>query len=271
MLFGKPNILKCPLCGGLRRITGGEVFDCVSEVRWSDGYMPDYQPSISPVLLCPVCKRYHFYEHSQITGKCRTYRSFGHGYLSYKHLKESLAELAPTGKKEEKLRKMILWAYNDLYWDIADEEKQTDDYLAERKYFVQNAKALIELCRDDTLYCAELLREIGEFEECLNLLTTYHISTKLDCNYDSITIYNIAKLAMKKNSKIYLAVNDSGEILIYPEIKQANEYTRHPGVEDVGYVYSLLKDWDWEYIKERFDCVFRKIKERFHNDECDEY
>ena len=51
----------------------GVGIDDISETYWSDGYMPDYQPTISPVLRCPVCKKYHFYHRSQIVGECRTY------------------------------------------------------------------------------------------------------------------------------------------------------------------------------------------------------
>ena len=128
MIPSKPNILKCPHCGGLRRVRSLVSGNTIGETFWSDGKI-DYPmlPSISDVLRCPVCKKFHFYDHSQIVGKCKSRGNASWGNLSYASLKEAMEQLQPTDKEEKKLRMMIHWAYNDLYWNITDMECQTPD------------------------------------------------------------------------------------------------------------------------------------------------
>lgn len=246
MDFDKPDILKCPHCGGLRRIIGEEIFDCISETRWSDGYMPDYEPTISSVLRCPVCKKYHFYDHSQIVGRCRTFRRFDRGYLSYEHLKEALAELAPKGEKEKKLRMMLLWAYNDKYGQMHNVKVLPAELGAERKFFRENAIALFRLSPNDYLLHAELFREMGEFDNCLAVLEGIG-----DIKHPKL--FNaLREKAQNKDSNVFIVESDKW-----------SETKRFPTKDNKGYIYSSIKDWDWEYIKEHFNDTIERIRIKF--------
>ena len=253
MDFGKPDILKCPHCGGLRRMCGMGIDD-ISETRWSDGYMPDYEPTISPILKCPICKHYHFYEYSQIVGKCRTYFNSSRGYLSYESLKEALVELAPTGENEKMLRIMLLWVYNDLYWEMSNVEYPTSEFISEREYFIENVKALITLIPDDPVLCAELYREIGEFEKSTSILS--QIDKEALPVWDKWKLDELIDKVRKRDSNVYLSSKDA----------YCNSI-RYPSLECKEYVYSSIKDWDWEYIKECFNKIkskiVGKIRERF--------
>lgn len=253
MDFGKPDILKCPHCGGLRRMCGMGIDD-ISETRWSDGYMPDYEPTISPILRCPICKHYHFYEYSQIVGKCRTYFNSSRGYLSYELLKEALVELAPTGENEKMLRTMLLWVYNDLYWEMPNVEYPTSEFISEREYFIENVKALITLIPDDAVLCAELYREIGEFEKSTSILS--QIDKEALPVWDKWKLDELIDKVRKRDSNVYLSSKDA----------YCNSI-RYPSLECKEYVYSSIKDWDWEYIKECFNKIkskiVGKIRERF--------
>lgn len=129
-------------------------------------------PRISSVLQCPICKKYHYYDRSQIVGECQSWGNASYGYLSYRSLIEAFEQLAPTGKEEKTYRMMLLWAYNDIYWDKDENwrQKRARKYLPDTELFVQNATALIALNPDDVFLKAELYRELGEFDECRNLL-----------------------------------------------------------------------------------------------------
>lgn len=228
----------------------GVGIDDISETYWSDGYMPDYQPTISPVLRCPVCKKYHFYHHSQIVGKCRTYFKNSCGYLSYESLKEVLVELAPIGEKEKELRMMLLWAYNDKYGQMHNVEILPAELVNERKFFRENAIALFRLKPNDYMLHAELFREMGEFENCLAVLDGIG-------DIKQPKLFNALRgKAQNKDSNVFIVESDG-----------CSEIERFPTEDDKDYIYSSIKDWDWEYIKERLDKIksniVGNIRERF--------
>lgn len=181
-------------------------------------------PHISKVLRCPVCKKYHFYESSQIVGKCKSWGNASWGKLSYASLKEAMEQLKPTGKDEISLRMMILWAYNDLYWDVANEVCQTKEYLAEREYFIQNAKALMALCPENKNLCAELYRETGEFEQCTQY--TIDIIVKMEnpktANY-LMELQTFLQKAYRRDSKVYAVFHGRDEVTREPVIEEDDE------------------------------------------------
>ena len=227
----KPNILKCPHCGGLRRVRFLMSGNTIRAILWSDGKV-DYPmlPPISKVLRCPVCKKYHFYESSQIVGKCKSWGNASCGKLSYASLKEAMEQLKPTGKDEISLRMMILWAYNDLYWGVTDAERQTKEYLAEREYFIQNAKAIIALYPDQPLFCAELYREIGEFEQCVKIL--YSIKQQKDeiAELEMGDWKFIGNLEKGVNRILYKTLLHDSKV--YAESHGRDEVTREPVIEE---------------------------------------
>lgn len=224
---------------------------------WSDqkADLPSL-PSISPVLRCPVCKKYHFYHRSQIVGECRTHYNDDFGYLSYESLKEALVELDPKGEKEKELRMMLLWAYNDKYGQMHNVKIFPAELERERKFFRENAIALFRLKPNDYLLHAELFREMGEFENCLAVLD------KIVDNKQSIDYATIRERARSEDSNVFIV-----------ELDKFSETERYPIKDDKGYIYSSIKDWDWEYIKERFNDMIERIRIKFgwYDDSNDEY
>lgn len=172
MILATPNILKCPHCGGLSTIGAIRSGNNIGMVVWSDSkrYAP-MLPRPSAVQRCPSCKRYFFLDRNLVVGSCKSFftpSSWGH--LSYASLKEAFEELQPTGEKEILLRTLILQGYNDLYGGCPGTKSPSEAPAEERLYFEQNAQRLIELVSENKVFCAELHRELGEFEEALALL-----------------------------------------------------------------------------------------------------
>ena len=156
-------------------------------------------PMVSPVLRCPICKKYHFYHDSLIVGECKTEGNSSWGDLSYKSLKEAFEQLEPIGEDEITLRFMLLWGFNDLYRNPTNIDIASKEDPEELEYFIQNAKALISLCPNNDFLRAELYRELGEFEKCINILNK---STEID---KSLPVYQmLLSKAQMKDSKIFV-------------------------------------------------------------------
>ena len=242
MLPAKPNILKCPHCGGLRRqsaLLSGNTFGAK---QWSDAKREfPMLPNTSRVMRCPHCQRYHFYDSSQIVGKCETYGQSSFGNLSYASLKEALAQLRPTGDNELELRIMLVHAYNDLYGGCPGTRKPNEAPAEERLFFEQNVRRVIQIHSDNQLFCAELYREIGEFDQALAILR--------DISGDDNTRY-IAKLMAERaeqcNPCVFVLKQDCSGVL------------RHAQNDDAVFVYDPKMDVEvcgkrpnlWERIKQ---------------------
>ena len=253
MDFATPDILECPHCGGLRRISYS-VFDVIDDTLWSD-FMSDWSlPSVSRVLKCPVCKKYHFYHRSQIIGDCKSYFNSDFGELSYESLKEALEQLKPQGKDEETLRMMLLWAYNDLYGQMHNVEILPEELQRERQFFKENALALFRLRPEDTLLHAELLRELGDFDKSITILK------KICIEQPSMHAITIIQKAANKDANVCLI--ESGRF----------SEPRYPTRDSKGYIYNPWKDriwyWGWvleqrcniDYISYRIRYIIDKIK-----------
>lgn len=172
MILAAPNILQCPHCGGLSTISAIRSGNSMGMVEWSDSkrYAP-MLPRPSAVQRCPSCMQYFFLNRALVVGSCKSFFTPGSwGHLSYTSLKEALEELQPTGEEEILLRTLILQGYNDLYGGCHGTKHPSEAPAEERHYFEQNAKRLIELIPEKKVFCAELLRELGEFEKAIALL-----------------------------------------------------------------------------------------------------
>ena len=257
MEFDNPLILECPHCGGLRRISCLLSGNDSGMTIWSDQKVDlPSMPSTSPVLRCPICKKYHFYNRSQIVGECRTHYDADFGYLSYESLKEALEQLKPQGKDEETLRMMLLWSYNDLYGQMHNVEILPDELQRERQFFRENALALFRLRPEDTLLHAELLRELGDFDKSITILK------KICIEQPSIHAITIIQKAANKDANVCIIESD-----------KFSETERFPIKDDKGYIYSPRKDLNWEYIKERFNDIIERMRIKFgwYDDSDDEF
>lgn len=227
MIPATPEILKCPHCGGLSRLNCIFSGNTCGMVQWSDmkRYAP-MLPSISAVQKCPTCEKYFFFERSLIVGTCESYGNSSWGHLSYASLKDAFEQLQPTGNKEIQLRIMILHGYNDHYGGCPDTKLPSDAPAIERAYFEQNVKRLIELMSDNKVFCAELYRELGEFEQALSILNNITAD-----GYMAQIIEQIKERALKNDSSVFM-LNE----------KKSRNITRKALKDQPGIVYDAEAD-----------------------------
>ena len=167
---------KCPHCGAIKIILASYYLNGDEVVCWSD--LRKYYPNInraSYVQRCPYCRKYYFMSDEIVydpTVYCMVKASWGN--LSYSSLRDAFNELSPKGKIEKQMRMMLLHAHNDLYGGCYGTGLRTDALNKERDFFEENVRALILMAniKDpyDRLLKAELYREIGRFEDAVNIL-----------------------------------------------------------------------------------------------------
>lgn len=249
MLPAKPNILKCPHCGRHMRISAlmsGNTFDMV---QWSDTKcVTPMMESVSPVLKCPVCAKYFFYNRNLIVGECNAWGNSSWGHLSYKSLKEALGQLQPQGKDEITLRIMLLQGFNDHYGGCLGTLPRTDAPADERKLFDDNARRLLKLIPENKLFCAEIYRELGEFDKSLELLND------VVCDPSIATIAeHIRERASRRDSSVFIVAG-------------CGECERTAIKDEEMIVYKRRKDIARTNIFKR---LVNKLADKYINDDTD--
>lgn len=190
MIPGRAKILACPHCGGKKEILNLLSGNTCGRVLWSDlkTILP-MLPQASYVQKCPHCGRYY------ITSRQRTEEMGSEfcletGELSYPEMKEAWEELSVledlTLDERRSMLIMLVWTFNDMYTrneadDPSDEEnKEKQDETKkeipaeEKEYMESVVKQLLTQDVDD-LFRAELLREIGAFDEAQKYLDSIEI------------------------------------------------------------------------------------------------
>jgi hypothetical protein len=183
-------------------------------------------PSISAVQKCPSCNKYFFYDRSLIVGSCESYGNSSWGHLSYASLKDAFEQLQPAGNQEIKLRVMLLHGYNDHYGGCSGTKHPSDAPTNERTYFENNARQLIELMPDNDVFCAELYRELGEFEQSLAILNNITAD-----GYMAQIVAQIKERALLNDSSVFV-LNE----------KEARDSTRRANEDQPGCVYDAEAD-----------------------------
>ena len=233
-----PKIIECPHCKGrmlISTLLSGNTFGMT---QWSDtrSVVP-MAPSVSPVLKCPVCKKYFFYQDARIAGRCRTHQNSSFGHLSYRSLKEAFEQLQPSGDREITLRIMLLLGYNDCYKrNIVDPIPQSEIPAEERAYFEKNARRIIELIPDNKPFCAEIYRELGEFEQSIALL---YSMTTTDMHLAKI-VRQIEEHALRRDSSVFVLEG------------YENGWSCVIDVDDKMFVYNKPKGSFLDYLRELF-------------------
>lgn len=91
------------------------------------------------------------------------------GELNFQEAKEALEQLYETSSEERRftLRMYVLYAFNDMYGRNGLQcLEDTEDY----QYFVENCHEMIKMNQTNPTLRAELYREIGEFDQCVQYL-----------------------------------------------------------------------------------------------------
>lgn len=121
---------------------------------------------------------------------------------------------------------MILHGYNDHYGGCPGTEHPGDAPINERTYFEQNARRLIELMPDNEVFCAELYRELGEFEQALAILNNITAD-----GYMAQIVEQLKERALMNDSSVFV-LNE----------KDARDNTRNAIEDEPGFVYDAEAD-----------------------------
>lgn len=174
MLPAHASLLRCPHCSARKEVLQLMSGNTIGATLWSDTkHIAPMLPSVSYIQRCPECGKYFFYTQEVKAGTSHSY-GFQTGELPLEYLKEALAELQPTGSDEQTLRINILWAFNDRYGD----KEQSAIPAAEWEYHMDNVQHLLQM-NLDTLFRAELHREIGDFEQAIQLFEAIEVEEEL--------------------------------------------------------------------------------------------
>ena len=91
------------------------------------------------------------------------------GELNYQEAREALEQLYESANADRRfvLRIYVLYAFNDEYGRKGLKYlEDSEDY----RYFVENCREMIKMSQTNPTLRAELYREIGEFEQCVQYL-----------------------------------------------------------------------------------------------------
>ena len=123
--------------------------------------------------------------------------SFDLGNLSFDEAVEAFNELNGCfGEKYEELVFVVIWAFNDM---IRENLTPTVEQYAKFKDIVSGC-IKNPIFNGDGFFRAELFREIGEFEECMNILNAYE--PEEECF--AIVKEKIIERAKERDSKVFV-------------------------------------------------------------------
>lgn len=201
MNIANAKILVCPYCKGEKpviQLLSGNTF---GGSQWSDlktEYPMLKQPS--PVQLCPNCGKFYFTATAE--SHQADYYSFEQGNLSYEQAADALKQFNLSALEKDQeiiLRLLFVHTFNDKYQrefvskgDLPSEEEKAE--------FKKQVLRLLEIWETEPLVKAELYREIGDFEQCLSILSTLQPDEPLKQKIAS----QIRQFAIEKKCTVFL-------------------------------------------------------------------
>lgn len=175
--------MTCPFCGGTKEVMSLVSGNNFGGTMWSDTrrHYP-MLPEVSPIQECPHCHKFYFIDQAQphySNDRESHIASFGKlGKLTYRQLMDAnkqMGEQPLTEKQRWILNHELFMAYNECFRSGITAASPD----AEEKWVYLNAiDELLEATdssEDNGLFRAELLRELGRFDEAKRILLN-HIS-----------------------------------------------------------------------------------------------
>ena len=231
MTIGPPCRLTCPHCGAYKHIYSIMSGNTFNGTVWSDTkkYFPMLL-STSLIQRCPECEAYYFYEDGKpvemdekefrktLTAKKlseedikRLYRGSLHswyketainrlGHLNEIESREAYESLySESLSKERKTHLLItrLYAFNDEY--LRNGNTLLPELQTVQEDFIYK---IINLYPDETIFIAELYREIGQFEKAIELLRKT-LTPELD-EQSEIVVKKILEHAEDKDRSVFI-------------------------------------------------------------------
>ena len=173
MTPGFPYRLTCPQCGGHKLVASIASGNTFNATLWSDS-KHDYPmlPQPSVIQRCPNCGHYFFYNNGNPVETKEERFSFDFGELSFEQINEAYDELYNcTPGDDNRMQILFIWLfkYNDKYGgrDSNNCSQESPTSIAERRAGI--IEELMSLQADNLLLVAELYRELGNFEKCIEL------------------------------------------------------------------------------------------------------
>lgn len=205
MTPGPPCRLTCPHCGGHKHIMSIASGNTFGGTIWSDSKR-DYPmlPQPSLIQYCPHCGHYFFYEdgkaktlpsdqnkphlfwrkeakkdeQSQIDHQWKMVREetlTNHfGELSFEQIDAAYDELSSDSLTDERLNQLLfLWLF--IFNDVYGGRSRVESVPVLSPALVQKHKEvlhkLINLNEGNSLFVAEMYRELGNYQKCIELTT----------------------------------------------------------------------------------------------------
>lgn len=196
MNLDKSQLATCPYCGTKKEIIRLISGNTIGAVLWSDSkQIAPMLPFASPLQKCPHCNHFYFmYDVSIEDGK--NY-SMEEGWLNFKDAIKAKNELEfNTKEKMHDWTMIMVWAYNDI---TRIGNKPTH---VQYEIFKNNVSSMLEsyIFEDNVLLKAELYREIGKYEKCVEILENISFKEKfLSEIADKIRIK-----AKENNNKVFI-------------------------------------------------------------------
>lgn len=178
MIPGPANILTCPFCRGKKEVMSLISGNTFGATVWSDTRR-EYPmlPEVSPIQKCPHCNRYYFVEQAGMEqSEDPSSHCFELGKLGYIELEEAygqFSQLSLNPMQRWILNHQIFMAYNDAF-RRHPETVAFPPSIDDESFYAQIVDELlngIDKSPDFELFHAELLREIGRFEEAAKVLS----------------------------------------------------------------------------------------------------
>lgn len=173
MTPGSPYRLTCPKCGGRKLIGSIASGNTFGEMIWSDT-KHDYPmlPRPSSIQCCPDCGHYYFLDDGNPVNTRKGSFLFDFGELSFEQINEAYDELySETLGDKYKNEVLFLWLfkYNDRFGGRQQNEnlETCPASLADRRSVIIGH--IFDLYTENTLLVAELHRELGNFDKCIEL------------------------------------------------------------------------------------------------------
>jgi len=178
MLLGPPDVLYCPFCNApyqMHSILSGNTF---GGIQFSDGQsfypMLPEQPQIT---RCDACGKYFWIKDLEISDNIENFKGEEEPpflrWLEQDEWVEAIGKMLYRDNKDETYLRMRLWWVLNNKFRHEERRKVDDDKFPEELYY-ENLNRLLGLIKQnaqaDQLLLAEIHRELGYFNEALDLL-----------------------------------------------------------------------------------------------------
>jgi len=187
MIEGPNQIIECPHCGSFIKVFTLQSGNTFGATFWSDGKMEAPMLPQPPALTrCYACRNFYWVAQANQVGelhpnitKGKQYPNIDQAWVDAPEVEEpseteyweALQSDVADEQNEERLRFLAWRRSNNAFRELSPDAAPSRSEAA-----IQNMQKLVEMINDENpgsrLMKAEILRELGRFDECINVLDT---------------------------------------------------------------------------------------------------